>query len=189
MRKSWLGLALGALLALTPVAGLAAPTAGRAQQEVGLRVAARQSLVMTLPAGVDQVSCDDTEVAEVVLVATGDQRRAQVLIHGRAAGSTRLILWSGGHGQALALTVTAPQEQAPASALQIGLNSFRIIKVTASLSRIAIGDESVAGVMVLPAEQPNERTVSLLIDGRAPGVTNILIWTPKGVDSLKVAVR
>lgn len=158
-------------------------------KESGIRVNARQSLVVTVPANVREVTSEDDQIAEAILVNSGDPQRAQVLIHGRTPGSTRLILWTGQTGQPMAVTVAAAQETAPAAALQLVVNGFRIIKVAGVLRRVAVGDEAVAGVMVLPAEKPEDHSVSLLIDGRSPGVTNVLIWTGRQVDSLKVAVR
>jgi len=190
-RRSYLPFVIGIVLSVLTGPGwqpLPAAAQGVAR-DGGIRVSARQSLVITVPATIHQVTCEDTQIAEAVLVSSGDPQRAQVLIHGRSPGNTQLILWTGDTGQPMPITVGAAQEQAPTAALQLVVNGFRILKVTGTLRRVAIGDEAVAGVMVLPAEKPEDRSVSLLVDGRSPGVTNLLIWTGHQVDSLKVAVH
>ena len=98
-RKLICGAVIGCLG--TGVLGSRPTAAAGGTRESGIRIAAHQSLVITVPAGVQQVSSDDPQVAEAVLVSSGDSQRCQVLIHGRSPGNTRLILWNGGSGQVM----------------------------------------------------------------------------------------
>ncbi|CAM2144470.1 pilus assembly protein CpaC [Pararobbsia alpina] len=78
-----------------------------------------------------------------------------------------------------------PTSARDGSVIQLVVGVQQSIPVGKSLSRVAIGDPSVADVMVMRGS----RTGNLLLIAKAPGTTSLLVWTHDAADAQRYTIN
>lgn len=169
---------LAALAAL--VAGVGSAHAAEPQRSITL--SAGHSSIVTVGLDVSAVSSGDSGVVDAQVV-----NNRQVLLNAKRAGTTELVLWDPQDRiSTYRIEVTAAMGETvrtagPAGAerdgspgrIQFQVGQSRLIDLELAAARVVVTDPELADVQVITPRQ-------ILINGKKPGLTTLIIWTGEG---------
>lgn len=170
---------LGAIFGLIMIGGVDSAASEKRQT---ITVEAGHSSIVTIPLDVLTVSSADPKIVDAQMV-----NNRQVLLNARSVGATDLVVWDPqNRPNFLRVVVTEgvassvrtsgsgiDQSDPKTLRIQFHVGQSRLIDMDLNASRVVVTDPEMADVQVITPKQ-------ILINGKKPGLTTLIIWTAEG---------